>query len=1024
LIWDEIASGLLQGERAMSALEHASTCAGCAALLKSSLELFEPEAEVSPPARSHPPIWTWLAAAAVIILGIGTVVLWRMRSSDPLHLLTAAYSSDRTMDLRLPGAPYGPLRLQRGSASQIPTAAIEAQLSFRRSLERNPDDPAALHARGRWELLYGDPDRAIQSLEAARDLAGNKPDPDLLTETGMAYRQRAIRNQTSTDQMHAVELFGQALVADPDHRAARFNRGMVEGELDLLTPAIEDLEHLLKLEPSGQWSEETRAALNRLRKNHAVFFNRPAGADETNFDEAALDRMLQDPGGTGLGELASRLETHHDFWIADVANLAKSRENQQAEEELARMAHIRITYRTAKYADEKQRFDALYQMHLAPALAVWRDFEALYRATHARGEFHCTEAVLAEPQAARYPWLATQISREAAMCSIQAGDADLALAELKSSLALAETSRFPVSRVRSVGAQAGVEWRRGLYRGTMDLAGTELRSVFAHAYPVARTQELYNILMISAEDLGWWHAARAAAAQMTEAATAAGFRDLEFTDTVHWAQLCLRDHDPGEARRHFSDAVAYAAQTPVRPATLAWAEIGLAEATGDDARLLTVANQLEHSGDPMIWIPYERVRTSLALSAQRLPEAHAHLDRIARWIYSPEPSAPWRDKQWYGEFRSARELQLQLLLQEGQDAEAFRQLQRWRSAEESSISGGPVHPAFASDRDAVKFALLEIGDRVGVWRCDRGAIDFRWAIEPVSKIAPLVRRLERLLESAQSSVAAIDACARRIAADLFGAWLDQIEPDRPAVIQSGDALAALPFAALPAADGYLGLKHPVAVTPFAFADRESPRNLPPGNLVLIDASAGNPNWAPELPALPSGSEEVAGIQRVSSMPATVLGPGPISQQELARSAASASVVHFVGHSIETTSGAGLVIPGISGPVLFRALAPQGEEIAPTVILSACSTGRRDLQDSAGASSFATRILLEGSAQVIASLWNVDSEAAAEFMSEFYRRLGTGPTGGQALQSAMQSLAKSGRFSHPYYWAMFTRFVRE
>jgi len=1022
-IWDEIASGLLKGNKALAAIEHASTCAGCASLLKSSIEVFGPDVETAPSAVRHraTQIWTWVAVAAVVVLGISIVFVWRMRSSDPLEMLAAAYSADRTIDLRLPGAGYGKLHLQRGPASEIPTPAIEAELAFRRALERNPDDPAALHARGRWELLYGNPDRAIQSLEAARDLTGAKPTSALLTEIGMAYRQRAIRDQNSTDRMHALDQFGQALQINPGDRAALFDRAVVEGELELLTPAIADLEHLLKLEPNGPWSEETQAALDRLHKKHAAFFARPADADEKNFDEAALDRALQDSTGAELGELMNRWGAHHDLWLADLANVGKSRENQQAQEELARMAHIRITFETAKYIDETQRFDALLRMNLAPSLAAWRDFEALYRATHVLGEFRCTDAASVNK---RYTWLAVQVLREAAICSAQAGDADHALAELSQSLELAETSQFPVSHVRSVGAQLGVEWRRGMYRSTMDLAVAELHSVFAHAYPVARSQELYNMLMVSAEDLAWWHAARAAAAQMTESATVAGFRDLEFTDTVHWAQLCLRAHDPGEARQHFSDAVAYSARAPVRPATRAWAEIGLAEATGDYSRLVTVANELERSQDPMVWIPYERVRTSLAVSAGRLQEAHAHLDRIARWLYSPEPSAPWRDKQWYGEFRSARELQLSLLLEEGQPTEAFRQLQRWRAAEEWSVSSRHAPPAHAPDREAIKFALTEIGDHLGVWRLDHGVIDFRWAAEPLSVLAPLVRRLERLLESPQSSNMTIDACAHTIAALLFGRWLDQLEPNRPVLIQAGENLAGLPFAALPAGDGYLGLKRPVAITPFAFDDEETHEDPRLGALLLIDASEGNQTWAPELPALPSGAQEVAEIRRVASIPVNVLGPGSLSQQALARGVASARVLHFVGHAIETSAGVGLVIPGLSGPVMLPALAKEGIRLPPTIILSTCSTGRPDLEDSAGGSSFATRILLEGSSQVIASLWNVDSDAAAEFMSEFYSRLGLEPSTGQALQAAMQNLAKSGRFSHPYYWAMFARFIRE
>lgn len=1032
-IWDEIAAGLLTGDDALQHMEHASWCPQCAAALQSAIEIFSAPETLSPTTvvairsrRTLPPGWLTAAAMALVAVGLG-FWYWQTRPKDALGLLAQAYTSDRTLDLRLPGAAHGQLRLERGAASHPPTVAVEAELAFRRELDKNPDDPVGLHARGRWEILYGSPDRAIESLQAALDLKRGGADPELLTELAMAYRERAIRNRNDADRLHAIELLGQALQADPNNPSALFNRAAIERELNMLSPAIADLEKLLTVEPSGAWSDEARESLNLLRKRHAVFFRRAPGFDAGKFDEAALEVALQDLHATELGALAARLENvHHDPWLAELLRLRDSSSIREAEATLAGMAEIRLTFQTAKYATERANFDKLYGVSLPAPLAAWRDFESLYRATHARGEFRCAEAGgdAAEKRAVAYKWITIQRLRERGTCALQAGDADTAAKLVKDSVALANAAGYPVLAVRSEGLRAGVEWRRGMYRGAIQLAARDVNEIFEKQLPVARSQEFFNMMMASAEDLGWWHAAQAGAAEMTEAADVAGFRDLRFTDTVRWAQLSLRCGDVERARAHFKDALGYYADFKTRPVSRAWAEIGFADATGDESSLLGVAEELEGSPDPMVWIPYERVRARLALSAGRLEQAHARLERISNWLNSPNAIHPSHDHHWRGEFRESGELMLQLLLTQGRATDAFLLLQQWKANDERSLTA-VVHPARAPDENAVKFAVAEVRGRLAVWRSDGAALEFRWATEPAADVSRLARRLTRMLESPESSVPAISSLARQIGTALFGSWLGEIAPDRAVIIQCAESIGDLAFAVLPGTAESLGLEHQVSTTPLGFPLEGSPMAdaRPGGEILLLDASAGNQGWAPDLPPLASGAQEVEGILSSATLPVDVLERGALSIERIRERASSAKIMHFVGHAVETPMGVSLVIPDVPGPVVLRNLAGQGFRIPPIVVLSACSTGKRSLEDSAGPDSLATGFLLEGSGEVIASLWNVNSEGAKEFMTEFYRGLGDGRTTGTALRRAMRRLAHSNRFSHPYYWATFARFIR-
>ena len=56
--------------------------------------------------------------------------------------------------------------------------------------------------------------------------------------------------------------------------------------------------------------------------------------------------------------------------------------------------------------------------------------------------------------------------------------------------------------------------------------------------------------------------------------------------------------------------------------------------------------------------------------------------------------------------------------------------------------------------------------------------------------------------------------------------------------------------------------------------------------------------------------------------------------------------------------------------------------------------------------------------IIASLWNVNDEATARFMSLFYGHLGDGLSKAEALRRARSDLRRDKRYGHPYYWAPY------
>jgi CHAT domain-containing protein/predicted negative regulator of RcsB-dependent stress response len=87
-----------------------------------------------------------------------------------------------------------------------------------------------------------------------------------------------------------------------------------------------------------------------------------------------------------------------------------------------------------------------------------------------------------------------------------------------------------------------------------------------------------------------------------------------------------------------------------------------------------------------------------------------------------------------------------------------------------------------------------------------------------------------------------------------------------------------------------------------------------------------------------------------------------------------------------------------------------------ITLSGCSTGLNVVAAGDELIGLARGLLHAGAQSLILSLWDVHDTSTAEFMTAFYRRLGTGESKAEALRSAMLQLRTS--YPHCYQWAPF------
>jgi CHAT domain-containing protein len=90
--------------------------------------------------------------------------------------------------------------------------------------------------------------------------------------------------------------------------------------------------------------------------------------------------------------------------------------------------------------------------------------------------------------------------------------------------------------------------------------------------------------------------------------------------------------------------------------------------------------------------------------------------------------------------------------------------------------------------------------------------------------------------------------------------------------------------------------------------------------------------------------------------------------------------------------------------------------ADMVVLSACLTGRGKIMEGEGVVSLARAFQHAGARSVVVSLWEVVSNIAVEYMTNFYNYLKTGKTRVEALRLAREGIKN--KYPNPFYWSVF------
>jgi CHAT domain-containing protein len=356
---------------------------------------------------------------------------------------------------------------------------------------------------------------------------------------------------------------------------------------------------------------------------------------------------------------------------------------------------------------------------------------------------------------------------------------------------------------------------------------------------------------------------------------------------------------------------------------------------------------------------------------------------------------------------------------------------------------------------ATSFSSYELPPRAEIEAAARRCYELLTARNQYVKFETADEKRERVRQADAEYPNAATALSQM----LLGPVASQLARKRLLVVPDG-ALEYLPFAALaaPGKESFLPLMvdHEVTSIPsastLAILRRELQGRAPAEKVVAVFAdpvfdktdervtgessrnTGGHHAVADEVPALPR-----LPYTRQEADAILALAPPTRRKAALGFEANRAAVmnddlskyriIHFATHSFLDSTHPEL--SGIALSMLDRQGKPQegflrAHEVfnlklgAELVVLSGCRTGLGKEVKGEGLYGMTRGFMYAGSKRVLVSLWDVQDQATARLMSDFYRGLlgPKRPNTAAALREAQLAIWREGRWSAPYYWAAF------
>jgi CHAT domain-containing protein len=1097
----DLAAGLTTPEQASQLTQHAAQCDHCGPLLRMYTEDFSddlsPEdqavlaklksgsvawqeklvkqmmaesrataAKAERATTRKPFHWRWvmapgaLASAAIIVFAI-----WYSNRETPEKvekLLAQAYTRQRPIEMRFPGAAWGPMRVTLGpgdSRFSKPGELLKAEEIISRRQSADPNNVEWLNAKAQAELLDGTPEQAIATLGSG---SANQRSMQLLA---IAYLQQAQGSHDHQAYLRAIDILAKITRDDPRNKEAQFNLALTYTRAEMWDQAAAAWESYLRLDPEGPWAEEAKHQLDLAKEKlkttqqgtpdplmkASTFLDLSDSEIEFNSEQyldVALRTWIEPAKRDALSDeyrAASRLarvmsHKHSDAWLQDFLGPPAVRDASAAHSlSAAFTANIKGHY--AEAIQDSRWAARLFRHEHNSSGELRARYESVYatqRLLHGKNCVAQADAVAVAARTTSYHWLQSQIAIERAICLNFIGKLAESEAEMSSSARIAKQFRFPILALRSIGISQGLLIQRGKYDEAWEAGLRGIRSYWAGPPSVQRIYQFYVGLAFSAEHREFWPAA---ASLQSHALDILGKDDLiqRSAALLELAKILVAIKEDGEAERKLNEANVLfdsESQDPTSRTYRLVGKIGLAELQLKHGRAaealstLSPAEDLLGNTDPyFISLNYYRVLGNINLRLKQLDkseQAYGNAIVIAERSLGGLKDEQDR-RQWVRATDEAYRGMVRALIEKQNPGEALRLWQWYKSRplqEENSLaprvperqlSGWPAlwasMPILPLDSDAtarISYAVFD--DGIEIWLWAGGHLKTAWVNASRDDLEQRVRRFAQNCARSNSSLDDIHSQGQGLFALLVQPVIRDLRPGQLLAIELDRSLASLLVEVLRSPEGwYVADRYPVTYSPGWLEEERlrHPESMDSNLAILLADGTAAKGYLP--------GQELERDAITALFPHTVI-PGP--QTDLATLhglLARSHVFGFMGHGEPNGNGTAL---RVSPALLLRAedLPPQALRKLQLAVLAACATGSAEGSGDLDTRNLVHAFMAAGVPNVVASHWEVDSVATAELMKSFYTYLSQGQAPAVAMFAARKQ-ACTARV-HPYFWSGF------
>jgi len=1018
-VWREIAGGLTPPDQTLAYIEHASRCDYCGRLLRGAVaELTDLNGEItgaerkhiatlesasaewqqklaqrivgtphSTPHRESAPWWQrWLTvprlaiagASLLAVVGVGSWAVvhsvvhsngHRNQPAAAAELLARAYTEKRTLELRIAGADYAPLRVSRGPAASFtsrPAALLEAEALIASQLESHPSDPSWLQAQAQADVLEGKYDAAVEALRRALELEPHAP--ALLTDLATAYFQRAQQEKRKEDFGAAYEYLSQALRLRPDDPVALFNRALVAEHQFLYHQALDDWARYLQVDPRSEWAGEARDAAERVRsrlKEHDAGQAAPllsptqiaASADDPNLRSTVDARIEEYLAGAVrswlpqaypergaadttaqralffLADLTS--QQHTDRWLFDLLGGSSAPRFPQAVTALARAVDANDAGEYDVSRNQADVAERLFRASGNMAGVLRAQFEQIFAAQFDRNSEECRRQAtfaLAESEKYSYPWLHIQLGLEKGICSALMGDIGRDEKATGRAMERARKNGYGGLYLRAVVFASDDKLTTGDQSGASQFASMGLERYWSQQLAALRGYNLYAGLALAAEaatrpnlEVAIWREGVALLDSDKDLLQRAAAHN-SMANAATAARLTLvAEQQYAEAARLFAAAPRTEATRSVALETgIRTAQLEAQQGRFDDAiaRLTGIQDQIRPLSNNYLVQMFYSTLGELQLRRHREPEAEQALrpalalaeDSLATLRSEAERTS------WSNSAAPAYLAFVEAELTQGHSQEALETFE-WYLGASQRVPIDPRPPTsppmpdpsrLASRRPLLAnetvLAYAVLPDGLAIWAYDDRGVHAEWTRKPTQDLQELAARFHDLSSEPKSELSALRRDARSLYAALIAPVEPWLMPQRRLVIESEGWLSHLPFEALLDSNNrYLIERAPIV---HSLGQDSDPRLRNHGPIsadlpALVVGSAAS-SQAEGLVPLPDVAREADAVAGKFKSPQILKGD-EATLAAVKNALPSAAVFHFAGHSLATRDRAGLLL---------------------------------------------------------------------------------------------------------------------